>query len=124
MSTCDLGFDHPDPEPEVVVEEAPDLEPVVGAQVEIARIEGDTAIQLAKIQRSTLEDEDRIELEALRVEVGALREQLAPPEPEETPVVVQAPPEPEAEPDSAPPVVEGTSTPEPKGKKRGNPFWN
>lgn len=123
MSTCDLGFDHPDPEPAVEVVEAPDVEPIADATVEVARIEAERDVTLAKIQRSTLADEERIELEALRVEVGALREQLAPPPPEEVPVVVEAAPEPEPEPESAPPVVEETSTPEPAAKKRSNPWW-
>lgn len=123
MSTCDLGFEHADPEP-VIVEEAPDLEPVADASVRIAEVQADRDVTIAKIEHRAMDDELAVQLAAALAENEALRAQLAPPEPEETPVVVQAPPEPEAEPDSAPPVVEGTSTPEPKGKKRGNPFWN
>lgn len=120
---CDQGFDHPDPEPEVVVEEAPDLEPVADAAVEIARIEADKEVTITKIQHRALDDELAVELAALRAENETLRAQLAPPEPEEVPVVVEAPAEPEAEPESAPPVVEATSTPEPAAKKRGNPWF-
>lgn len=96
------------------------------AEVEIARIEADTAVTLAKLERSALLDEERIELEALRVEVGVLRDQVAPPEPEPAPTpveVVEAPPEDAGEPEGTPPVVEPSTTDAPKGKTRKNPWW-
>jgi len=92
------------------------------AQVEVARIEGDTAVQLAKVGRSTLEDEERIELEALRVEVGALRDQLAPPEP--APIELSAPePVDDGPPADAPPEVEGSEPPAERKSKVGLGMW-
>lgn len=92
------------------------------AQVETARIEGETAVQLAKIERSALSDDERIELEALRVELAALREMNAPPEPE--PVVVQsAPPAADEEPADALPEAEGSGEPVARKKPVGLGMW-
>jgi hypothetical protein len=123
MSTCDLGFEHAEPEPPVVIEEAPDTEPIADAAVEIARIEADKEVTITKIQHRALDDELAVELAALRAENETLRAQLAPPPPEEVPVVVEPAPEPEPEPDSAPPVVEPTTDSEPTAKKRRNAWW-
>lgn len=120
---CDQGFEHPDAEPDIVVEEATDLEPVADAAVEVARIEADRDVTIAKIEHRAVDSEMELALAALQAENEALRAQLAPPEPEEIPVVVEASPEPDPEPDSAPPVVEETSTPEPAAKKRRNAWW-
>jgi hypothetical protein len=120
-----MGFDHPDPEP-VVIEEAPDTEPIADAAVEIARIEADKEVTITKIQHRAIDDELAVELAALRAENESMRAQLAPPDPEpvEIPVEVADPaPEPDAEPDSAPPAVESTSTTEPKSAKRKNPWF-
>lgn len=118
-----MGFDHPDPEPAVEVVEAPDTEPIADASVRIAEVQADRDVTIAKIERRALDDELAVELAALRAENETLRAQVAPPPAEEVPVVVEAPPEPEPEPESAPPVVEQTSTPEPAAKKKGNPWF-
>lgn len=92
------------------------------ARVEVARVEGETAVQLAKIERSALSDDERVELEALRVELAALREMNAPPEPE--PVVVQAAPaDPVEEPADALPEVEGSAEPVASKSKVGLGMW-
>jgi len=98
------------------------------AEVEIARIEADTAIKLAKLAKSGLDDEERIELEALRLEVSALRGLAAPepaPAPEPVAVAVADP-----GPDDAPPPVEenhesheGSEPPAPRRKGSGIGFW-
>jgi hypothetical protein len=93
------------------------------ARVEVARIEADAAVQLAKVNRSTLEDEERVELEALRLEVAALREMNAPPEPD--PIVVEAPadPEPDDMPADAPPPIDGSPEPRESRKRVGLGMW-
>ena len=118
-----MGFDHPDPEPEIVIEEAPDTEPIADAAVEIARIEADRDVTITKIENRAADEELLATVAALTAENEALRAQLAPPEPEVPVIVAEPAPEPEAEPEGAPPVVEETSTPEPKGKARKNPWW-
>lgn len=68
------------------------------AEVEIARVQADAAIALAKIERTTLDDDERVELEALRLEMAAIQAANQPPEPdpEPAPVIVNdAPAEPE-----------------------------
>lgn len=123
MSTCDLGFDHPDPEPVVEVVEAPDPEPIADAAVRVAEIEANRDITLAKIEHRAVDDELLAQVAALTAENEALRAQLAPPA-EEVPVVVAEPaPVPEPEPEAAPPAIEETSTTEPAAKKRKNPWW-
>lgn len=119
-----MGYDHPDPEPEIVIEEAPDTEPVAAAEVEVARIEADRDVTIARIENRVLDDELMVRVAALEAENEALRAQLAPPEPEPVPVVVSEPaPDPGPDPGSVPPSVEETSAPAPAAKKRGNPWW-
>ena len=121
MSTCDLGFEHADPEPEAVIVEAPDTEAPAEAAVEIARIEGDTAVKVAKIEARVADDELVLRLAELEGEVKGMRETLdrvAPaepePEPEPEPVIVE--PEPAAPP---PPADEHNA---PKSKRRAGFF--
>jgi len=116
MSICDQGYEHPDPEPEVVVE-AVDPEPAAAAEVEVARIEGDTAVSIAKIEARVADDELVLRMAALEGELTGMRETLdrvapsAPePEPEPEPVVV------EPEPEVAPPPVDETQHRAPKRK--------
>jgi len=121
-----MGFDHPDLEPEIVVEEAPDMEPVADAAVEIARIEADKEVSIAKIYNRSDDEQTIAELAALRAENEVLRAQLAPPEPEPEEIAVivaNADAEAAPEPEMAPPVVEDTTTEEPKAKARKNPWW-
>jgi len=113
------------PEPEVVVEEAVDLEPVAEAEVRIAEIQADRDVAVAKIEARVVDDEIVAELAALRAEVEVLRAQAAPAEQEQQEAVVVVAPEPEPEPvaESEPPVVEPSTSDEPKGKKRSSPWW-
>ena len=126
MSTCDQGFEHPDPEP-VIIEEAPDTEPVADAAVEIARIEADRDVTIAKVVNRSMDEDTVATIAALQAENEALRAQLAPPEPEPEEiavVVANADAEAAPEPESAPPLTtEETSTSEPAAKRRSNPWW-
>lgn len=121
MVTCDMGFEHGDPEPPVVVQEVPDPEPAAAAAVEIARVEGDTAVQIAKINSRSLDEETAAELAALRAENEMLKAAAAPPEP--PPVMIPAaPPEPDPDP-MAPPVADKPEPPaEEKPKRRSGVF--
>lgn len=122
MSTCDQGYDHPDPEP-VVIEEAPDTEPIADAAVEIARIEADRDVAVAKIENRAADEDLAVTVAALMAENDALRAQLAPAEEQQQEaVVVVADPEPEPEPvaESAPPIVEA---PEEKPAKKKSAWW-
>ncbi len=112
-----MGYEHEEPEPVVV--EAPDTEPVAEASVEVARIEADRDVKVAKIEAGT----DRIEIDsrvdALEAKIDGMREvldRLAPepePEPEPEPVVVE--PGPPA-PDVPPPPADEPHHRAPKGR--------
>lgn len=104
-----------------------DPEPAAAAEVEIARIEADRDVAVARIGAKVEEgwQEQRIaELEGRLAGMQEIIEQLTPdPEPEPVPVVIEAPePDPvTTEPTTtAPPIVE----PEPAKKRKGNPFWS
>jgi hypothetical protein len=117
-ATC--GLEHEDaiteaaPEP-VVVDPGPNEH-----DVEIAAIQADTAVKVAKIETEQRDDDLRAEVEELRGEMRGMREvldRLAPPaaaEPE--PVVVPVPePAPAPEPEAAtPPEAEHRKPPAPK----------
>ena len=127
--TCDMGFMHEpveEPPTDAEVEAAAVKAATVTeaeAEVRIAEIEAATALELAKLERSALLDEERIELEALRAEVEMFRQQAAPPEPDPTPVEVVEAPEEEAPAVEEPPAVEEASAvPEPS-KKRKSAWW-
>lgn len=127
MNACpecgqEIAVIEPDPGPIEVAE-------LTDSAVEIARINADRDVQLAKIARTQLDNDERAELDALRLEVSTLRGLLEPPEPEppaEVPIVVTEPePEPEPDepaPDSEPPLTE-PSVPAPRSGKRGSPWW-
>jgi hypothetical protein len=77
--------------------------------VEIAAIEADTAVKVAKIETEQRDDDLRAEVEELRGEMRGMREvldRLAPPAPAEPePIVVPVPePAPAPEPEAAPPA--------------------
>jgi hypothetical protein len=115
------------PSPEEVAARAAEhaAEADAGARVEVARIEAEAAVELAKVQRGALDDEERIELEALRLEVNTLRDIAVPPEPE--PVMIPAAEPADAEPapdDMALPPAEGSPAPdEPARRKTGLGMW-
>lgn len=122
MSTCEMGFEHPDPEP-VVIEEATDLEPAADAAVEIARVEANRDIKVAQIVNRAADEDTVARLAALEAENETLRAQLAPPpeEQQQEAVVVVADPAPEPVAEEAPPVVEPSE--EPASKKRKSAWW-
>jgi len=94
MHNCpDCGIEHEAPEPEVLVEEAVDVEPIADANVEVARIEAERDVTIAKISAKMEERHDETEIEVLRAELRALRDLITPPEPEPepTPVVIEEP---------------------------------
>jgi hypothetical protein len=85
-------------EPSPAAEEAEAVEEVAHAEVEIARIEADRDVAVAKIAAKTEEAHDETEVEALRAEIRGMREilnQLMPP----------PPPEPEPMPEPEPIVI-------------------
>jgi hypothetical protein len=104
---------------------------ITSAEVEIARINADKEIRLAKIQAGMIESEAIVEaaVEAAHAEgeAAGLREATAPepvPEPEPV-VVVDAPAEPEAD-IPAPPVAghdEDHEDREPRKQSRGLGMW-
>lgn len=117
-----MGFDHPEPEP-VVIEEAPDTEPIADAAVEIARIEADRDVTIAKVVNRAADEDVAATIAALQAENDALRAQLAPPheEQQQEAVVVVADPEPAPVTEEPPPAVEPSE--EPAAKKRKNAWW-
>lgn len=123
MSTCNLGFEHEDPEP-VIVEEAVDTEPIAEAEVRIAEINATRDVQIAKIENRAVDEDLAAQLAALMAENETLRAQLAPAEEQQQEaVVVVADPAPEPAPiESEPPVVEPSE--QKPGKKARNPFWS
>jgi len=92
------------PEPEVAVEEAVDLEPVAEASVEVARIEADRDIKVAKIAAHVADDELELRLAALEGELRGIKEAMVQPEPEVAPepVIVAQDVAPEPEPEMPP----------------------
>lgn len=119
MHTCpDCGIEHEQPMPEVVVEEAMDPEPIADASVEVARIEADRDIAVAKIEHKALDEELVMQLSALQARLDAL-EAMNAPEPEPEPVVITEAPAPEPEPMEPPKAEERPEEPRPKAKKRG-----
>lgn len=103
MHNCaECGIEHEAPEPEVVVEEAVDLEPVAEADVRVAEINADRDIKIAKIERGGAEDEMAVRLAEVEGNLMGMREVLDalmnPPQPEAAPVIIEEPaPAPEEE---------------------------
>jgi hypothetical protein len=116
MSTCDLGFDHPDPEPEVIIEEAPDTEPIAEASVEVAKIEADRDVAVAKIANRGMDEDTAALIAGMQARIEVLEAANMPAEPE--PVVIPMPAEePEPEPAPAPEEHPEHATPQPERKK-------
>lgn len=123
MPECDLGFDHPDPEPEVIpvpVDNGPNEN-----NVKIAEIEAGASIEREKIwteQQAIALEADR---DALRGELRGMREvldRLVPPAPDPAAApepVILPPAEPTGPPEEtpAPPDVEH------KSKKNDGGYW-
>jgi hypothetical protein len=119
----DCGLDHGEP-----VIEAPevDMEPAADAAVEIARLETERDVAVARIEAKSTEAWQEARVVELEAQLAAMREtvdRLAPPEPQSVPIVVEeVAPEPVVEPEptvAPPPVVE---EPAPR-KAKGNPWF-
>lgn len=108
MSTCSLGYEHEDPEPEPIVVDdgtADAAEAVSDASVEVARIQADRDVTVAKIEHRAVDEELVTSLAAMQARLDVIEAAMAPPEPE--PVVVVPEPAPEPEPIAeAPPETE------------------
>jgi hypothetical protein len=127
----DCGLDHETPAPpaeEIAATEARAIVKATEAEgasaAEVARIEGQTAVQLERERRKTIDAESEAELERLRARVEVLEAAAAPPEPEPVPVVVDPPaPPPEPVPDVPPPPEMPAAPKAASGKgKRG--WWS
>jgi hypothetical protein len=98
------------------------------ASVEVARIQADRDVQLAKIEARSVEPDLEAQLAAALAEVDALRTQLAPPAveqpaPVEVPVIVDAPVQVE-QPDQSPPMAsQGEPESAPAKKRVGLGMW-
>lgn len=114
----------------VLMEPEPELEPTEAA-VQIAQIQADRDVALAKINKGLEENLAETDLDVLRAENRVLREQLeafqAPPiepEPEIVPVIIDAP---DSEPEATDTLTEPEATDiidaEPKRKPVGLGMW-
>jgi hypothetical protein len=123
-SCADCGYEHDGPIVEPVVEVNP--EPVAAAEVEIARIQAERDVAVARIEGNVekgWQEQKLTELEARLAGMAETLAALAPPAPEPVPVTVAEPePEPVAEPvgTEPPPPVEPAA---PTSRKRSNPWW-
>lgn len=126
MPTCDLGFEHQEPEPEIIpvpVDSGPNENDVL-----IAEIEAAASIEREKIwtdQQALALEADR---EALRGELRGMREvldRIAPPAPDPA----EAPPAPEPviitqADDAGPEAVAPPPDVEKKTQKKGSGYWD
>ena len=119
--TCGSEIAVAEPGDGVTVVEAPDTEVPAMADVEIARINAERDIALAKIQKSALADEVVQGAEVATAEAAAVVDVLTPPPaPEPAPVeVVNPDPDPEEAPEDAIPDAE----PAPEPQKAGNAWF-
>ena len=120
----DCGLEHQVDVPEPVIVDA---EPAADAVVQVAQIEADRDVTIARLGAKTEQGWQEQRIAELEGQLTGMQEMLArlnppEPEPEPVPVVVQEPePEPVVEEPVAapPPIVEE----QPKKTKRGNPWW-
>lgn len=101
----------------MIFEEPSPVEEITEAAVEIARINAERDIKLAQINRGALNDVADTEIDVLRAENAALREQLAmfaPPPVEESPDTVVVVADDAAAEDIAEDPAEEESLPEPE----------
>lgn len=124
MRTCDLGFEHEEPEPEPVVLEEPSAEAIAeeesGAVVKVAEIEAARDVEVAKIANKAIDAEAAAEMAALRARVEILEAAAVPPEPEPVIMPVAEPaPEPDPEPTPPPPETE----PKAEAGKESSGWW-
>lgn len=119
MHNCpDCGIEHGEPEP-VIVEDNSDkaAEAVGDASVEVARIEADRDVAVAKIANRGLDEDTAALIAGLQARVDVLERASAPAEPE--PLVIPVP-EPEPEPEPVPaPAEEPAKEKPPVERKKG-----
>ena len=120
-TACGSPIAEIEPEADVTVVEAPDTEVPAMADVEIARIQAERDIKLAKIAKGVAADEAVQEAEVATATADAVVDVLTPPPaPEPTPVeVVDPDPGPEGEPEDA--IPDAGTPPEPQ--RAGNPWF-
>lgn len=94
------------------------------AEVEIARINADRDVTLAKIDKGMLGEALEAQVAEDAVKADLLDQVLEPSEPEPVPVIVDdaGPAEPELD-GEPPPVMDESPAPEPAAKRAGNPWW-
>ena len=122
------GLEHEDvtePAEPVIV----DTEPIADANVQVAEIEANRDVTIARIQAKSEEAWQESRVAQLEAELTGMRETLArlappapEPDPDPEPVVIMDDPEPEPvteEPTAVPPTPE----PAPPKPKKGNAFW-
>lgn len=96
-------------------------ETVSTSEVEIARINADRDVTLAKIEKGILSEANEAAAEENAVKAEILDDVLTPPEPEPVPVVVEESPAEEPVSEAPPPPVE--ESPAPVAKEKRNPWW-
>ena len=125
----DCGHVHPVTLPEAEVEATHEeakadenvAETISSGEVEIARIQADRDVTLAKIERGIIGAEIEASTEENAVKAEILDEVMTPPEPDPVPVVVEEAPAEEPVTEDAPPPV--ADVPEATGKRKSNPWW-
>jgi hypothetical protein len=122
MHNCpDCGIEHEVPEPVMIEPDpAPAVEAAGEADIEIARVQGNTAIKLARIEAGTARAELESRVGELEAQLSGFKDALdrlaPPPAPEPAAVVVEPPAEPEPE---MPPRGEKGSEPRKSPQRRG-----
>ena len=117
MATCSMGFEHADPEPEVIP--VPVDSGTSENDVRIAEVQAGTDVALAEIRADERVVEMAAELERMRGELAGMKtvlETLAPPPPPEPEPVVIPVPDPAPAPGDAEGSVPDVAKP-PKSKK-------
>lgn len=100
----DCQVEHPDPAAEAARAETKAAKTYTDAEVEVARLNADRDIAVAKIQAGIIKDEVVVEAVVAEAEAEAVAETLAPPEPEPAPIVIEDAGESEPEPTDIPPA--------------------
>lgn len=122
LHTCEVEL--PDPAAEAARAETKVAKTYTGAEVEIARLNAERDVAVARIQAGIIKDEVIVEAIVAEAEADATADAIAP-EPEEDPVpvvVVDANAEAEAEP-TIPPADDQSGEPVTSGSRPSNPWW-
>lgn len=118
---CDLGYSHDEPDPEPIVIDDGTAEAAVAtgaAEVEIAKLETDRDIELAKIQNRAIDAERDAALAAMQARIDVLEQAAIPPAPPEPePIVIPVDPPPSEPPTDASALPDVAKTPKGKPSK-------